>query len=158
MRAILRQLLKFPMRWSSGADRDQPWLARSLPVDCRATDGTHRWGGHYEALTVGRPRKHEAMHCNVFKKNSGMVDEALGFVDITCSDLARLSEWTPAQFQNHVGLVLEERRRRARGEISQGHLNDVIKAAGFAPTDEGLLADPDLLMGGALLRLSLIHI
>ena len=59
--AILRQLLKFPMRWSSGADRDQPWLARSLPVDCRATDGTHRWGGHYEVLTVERPRKHEAM-------------------------------------------------------------------------------------------------
>ena len=81
-----------------------------------------------------------------------MVDEALGFVDITCSELARLREWTPAQFQNHVALVLEERRRRARGEISQGHLKNVIKAAGFAPTDEGLLADPDLLMGGALLR------
>ena len=58
-----------------------------------------------------------------------MVDEALGFVDITCSEPARLSEWTPAQFQNHVALVLEERRRRARGEISQGHLVDVIKAA-----------------------------
>ena len=91
-------------------------------------------------------------HCNVFKKNGGMVDEALGFVDITCSEPARLSEWTPAQFQNHVGLVLEERRRRARGEILQGHLNDVIKAAGFAPTDESLLADPVLLLGGALLR------
>ena len=61
-----------------------------------------------------------------------MVDEALGFVDITCSELARLREWTPAQFQNHVALVLEERRRRARGEISQGHLVDVIKAAGDA--------------------------
>ena len=59
-------------------------------------------------------------HCNVFKKGSGMVDEALGFVDITCSELARLREWTPAQFQNHVALVLEERRRRARGEVSQG--------------------------------------
>ena len=71
-------------------------------------------------------------HCNVFKKNSGMVDGALGFVDVTCSDLARLNEWTPAQFQNHVGLVLEERRRKARGEISQGDLVDVIKAAGDA--------------------------
>ena len=59
--AIMRQLLKFPMRWSSGADRDQPWLARSLPVDCRATDGTLRWGGHYEVLPVERPRKHAAM-------------------------------------------------------------------------------------------------
>ena len=71
-------------------------------------------------------------HCNVFKKESGMGDEALGFVDITCSELARLREWTPAQFQNHVALVLEERRRKARGEISQGHLVDVIKAAGDA--------------------------
>ena len=61
-----------------------------------------------------------------------MVDGALGFVDVTCSGLARLNEWTPAQFQNHVALVLEERRRRARGEISQGHLVDVIKAAGDA--------------------------
>ena len=59
--AIMRQLLKFPMRWRSGADRDQPWLARSLPVDCRATDGTLRWGGHYEMLPVERPRKHAAM-------------------------------------------------------------------------------------------------
>ena len=61
-----------------------------------------------------------------------MVDAALGLMDMTCSDLARLSEWTPAQFQNHVVLVFEERRRRARGEISQGHLVDVIKAAGDA--------------------------
>ena len=61
-----------------------------------------------------------------------MVDETLGFVDITCPEPARLSEWTPAQFQNHVGLVSEERRRKARGEISQGHLVDVIKAAGDA--------------------------
>ena len=61
LRATLRQLAKFPMRWSSGADRDQPWLARSLPVDCRATDGTLRCGGHYEVLPVERPRKHAAM-------------------------------------------------------------------------------------------------
>ena len=60
LRAILRQLLKFPMRWSSGADRDQPWLVRSLPVDCRATDGALRWGGHYE-VPVERPRTHAAM-------------------------------------------------------------------------------------------------
>ena len=59
-------------------------------------------------------------HCNCFKKNSGMVDGALGFVDVTCSGLARLKVWTPAQFQNHVGLALEERRRKARGEVSQG--------------------------------------
>ena len=52
---------KFPMRWSSGAARDQPWLVRSLPVDCRATDGTLRWGGHYEMLPVERQRKHAAM-------------------------------------------------------------------------------------------------
>ena len=61
LRAALRQLAKFPMRWSSGADRDQPWLVRRLPVDCRATDGTLRWGGHYEMLPVERPRKHAAM-------------------------------------------------------------------------------------------------
>ena len=50
-----------------------------------------------------------------------MVDGALGFVDVTCSGLARLRVWTPAQW-----------RRKARGEISQGHLVDVIKAAGDA--------------------------
>ena len=61
LRATLRQLAKFPMRWSSGADRDQPWLVRSLPVDCRATDGALRWGGHCELLAVERPRKHAAM-------------------------------------------------------------------------------------------------
>ena len=62
-------------------------------------------------------------HCNCFKKNSGMVDGALGFVDVTCSGLARLRVWTPAQFQNHVGLALEERRRKARGGISQGSIS-----------------------------------
>ena len=53
--AIADRPWKFLMRWSPGADRGQPWLARSLPVDCRATDGTLRWGGHYEVLTVERP-------------------------------------------------------------------------------------------------------
>ena len=91
-------------------------------------------------------------HCNVFKKGSGMVDEALGFVDITCSELERLREWTPAEFQRNVESVLEARRLWARREITKTTLGDVIKAAGFAPTDEGLLADADLLMGGALLR------
>ena len=62
-------------------------------------------------------------YCKCFKKNSGMVDGALGFVDVTCSGLARLRVWTPAQFQNHVGLALEERRRKARGEISQGSIS-----------------------------------
>ena len=59
--AIADRPWKFLMRWSRGADRCQPWLARSLPVDCRATDGTLRWGGHYEVLPVERPRKHAAM-------------------------------------------------------------------------------------------------
>ena len=77
-----------------------------------------------------------------------MVDGALGFVDITCSELARLREWTPAEFQRNVESVLEARRLWARREITKTTLGDVIKAAGFAPTDEGLLADPDLLMGG----------
>ena len=48
-----------------------------------------------------------------------MVDEALGFVDITCSELARLSEWTPAQFQNHVGLVLEEAALGTRRDLAR---------------------------------------
>ena len=48
--------------------------------------------------------------------------------------------------------MLEARRLWARREITKTTLGDVIKAAGFAPTDEGLLADPDLLMDGALLR------
>ena len=52
---------EFLMRGSLGADRGQPWLARSLPVDCRATDGALRWGGHCEVLAVERPRKHAAM-------------------------------------------------------------------------------------------------
>ena len=76
-------------------------------------------------------------HCHCFKKNSGMVDGALGFVDITCSGLARLRGWTPAKFQRNVESVLEARRLWARREItkttiSQGHLVDVIKAAGDA--------------------------
>ena len=81
-----------------------------------------------------------------------MLDEALGLVDITCSELERLREWTPSEFQRNVESVLEARRLWARREVTKTTLGDVIKAAGFAPTDEGLLADPDLLMGGALLR------
>ena len=71
------------------------------------------------------------------RKGAGKVDEALGFVDITCSELERLREWTPAEFQRNVESVLEARRLWARREItkttiSQGHLVDVIKAAGDA--------------------------
>ena len=84
----------------------------------------------------------------VFKKGSGMVDDAMGFVDITCAELERLREWTPAEFQRNVESVLEARRLWARREITKTTLGDVSKAVGFAPTDEGLLADPDLLMGG----------
>ena len=29
-------------------------------------------------------------HCHCFKKNSGMVDGALGFVDVTCSGLVHV--------------------------------------------------------------------
>ena len=61
-----------------------------------------------------------------------MVDEALGFVDITCSELARLREWTPAEFQRNVESVLEARRLWARREITKTTLGDVIKAAGFS--------------------------
>ena len=66
-----------------------------------------------------------------------MVDGALGFVDVTCSGLARLKVWTPAQFQNHVGLALEERRRKARGEISQGSISSRPLAT---PCDSALSA------------------
>ena len=38
--------------------------------------------------------------------------------------------------------------KRARGEITKRRLVDVIKAAGFAPTGEGLLADRELLANG----------
>ena len=84
-----------------------------------------------------------------------MVDEALGFVDITCSELARLREWTPAEFQRNVESVLEARRLWARREITKTTLGDVIKAVGFAPTDEGLLADRDPLRGGTFAALVL---
>ena len=73
-------------------------------------------------------------------------------MDITCSELARFREWTPAEIQRNVETVLEMRRLYARREITKNTLGNVIKTAGFAPIDEGLLADPDLLMGGALLR------
>ena len=43
-------------------------------------------------------------HCNVFKKGSGMVDEALGFVDITCSELERLKEEVKSATENEKWL------------------------------------------------------
>ena len=135
LRAIMRQLLVGPDSFSCAGVlvpiEVNPGLRvayqLTAALQTALTDGEGimkclQWNGH------GSMRPCFG-HCNVFKKGSGMVDEALGFVDITCSELARLREWTPAQFQNHVALVLEERRRRARGEISQGHLVDVIKAA-----------------------------
>ena len=65
--------------------------------------------------------------CNVLKKNAGMDDEALGFMDITCSGHARLKGWTPA-----VESVLETRRLLARRETTKGRWEKVIKAAGCA--------------------------
>ena len=46
----------------------------------------------------------------------------------------------PGEFQRNVESVLEARRRWARREIAKERLDEVIKAAGFWPIDEGLLA------------------
>jgi len=158
LRSFLRQLLIGPLSFSCAgvvvplevnpAARVAFQLTAALQTAITDGEGIAKclqWNGH------GSMRPCFG-HCNVFRKNAGMADDTLGFVDITCSDRAPLREWTPAEFQRNIESVLEARRQRDRLEISQERLDDVIKAAGFAPTAEGLLADSDLLQGGTFIR------
>ena len=98
-----------------------------------------QWNGHSSMRPCWR-------HANVFKKNAGMVDTALGYVDITCSDVRSLRLWKPAQFFRTLDEVLEARRSLGAGEHgwTNTRLKAVIKSAGFSPTPTGLLADLDL--------------
>ena len=63
-----------------------------------------QWDGHGSMRT-------SFGHSNVVKKNSGIADETLGFVDITCSDRARLGEWTP-----YIQIVAEDKARKDAAE------------------------------------------
>ena len=158
LRSFLRQLLIGPLSFSCAgvvvplevnpAARVAFQLTAALQTAITDGEGIAKclqWNGH------GSMRPCFG-HCNVFRKNAGMADDTLGFVDITCSDRARLREWTPTEFQRNVESVLEARRQRDRREMKQERLDDVIKAAGFAPTAEGLLADSDLLLGATFIR------
>ena len=98
-----------------------------------------QWSGHGSLRPDWR-------HANVFKKNSGMADGALGYVDITCSDPRKLRPWTQVQFLRTIDAVLADRRRLAAGARgwTKTRLKEVIKTAGFCPTPTGLLADVEL--------------
>ena len=98
-----------------------------------------QWNGHGSMRPCWR-------HANVFRKDAGMVDAALGYVDITCSDPLSLRPWTPAQLARTLDQVLDARDRLATRERgwSQARVNRVIKHAGFCPTPTGLLVDLDL--------------
>ena len=102
LRAIMRQLLVGPDSFSCAGVlvpievnlglRVAYQLTAALQTALSDGEGIAKclqWNGHASMRPcVG--------HCNVFKKGSGMVDEALGFVDITCSEHDRLRVWTPA--------------------------------------------------------------
>ena len=95
-----------------------------------------QWNGHGSMRPDWR-------HANIFKKGRGMTDDALGYVDITCSDPRKLRPWTQVQFFRTIDAVLADRRRLAAGERgwNKTRLLQVIKTAGFWPTSTGLLAD-----------------
>ena len=85
-------------------------------------------------------------HCNVFRKDSGMEDDALGYVDITCSDYAKLRPWPRAQFRRTIDTVLQARDSLAKREAGWNatRLANLITHAGFKPTPQGILADVEL--------------
>ena len=76
-----------------------------------------QWNGHGSL----RP---DFVYSNVFKKGSGMADEALGYVDITCSDSTRLRPWTVEAWNKNIDDVLEYRQERQAGRILQGRLKE----------------------------------
>lgn len=96
-----------------------------------------QWNGHGSL----RP---DFVNSNVFKKNGGMADEGLGYVEITCSDSTRIREWSDDAWHKNIDDVLACRQERAAGRITQTRLNQTITAAGFCPTADGLLADLEL--------------
>ena len=83
-------------------------------------------------------------HSNVLKKKTGMDDDAaLGYIDITCSDYAKLRPWARAQFRRTIDTVLQARHSLANREAGWNakRLNNLITHAGFKPTPQGILAD-----------------
>ena len=84
------------------------------------------------------------MHSNIFKKHSGMEDEELGYVSITCSQRDRLRRWSVSDLHANIDRIREERRRHERGELRTTALKTIIKAAGWHPSESGVMADDEL--------------
>ena len=85
-------------------------------------------------LTMERPRKHDAMRwaLSLFQEEQRYGRWGAGLRGRNVIGPRETQGLDASQFQKCVGLASEERRRKARGEISQGHLVDVITAAGYA--------------------------
>mgnify|MGYP003313008692 CR=1 FL=1 len=70
--------------------------------------------------------------------------EGGGDVEIDCSDRSLMRKWDRDRWYSNIDAVLDARRRHANGEMTQTELNKRIKAAGYCPTPNGLLADREL--------------
>ena len=76
-----------------------------------------------------------AMHNNVFKKDAGMSDAAVNFVEITCTDPAQLRQ--VCKYRQSAG--------REKNLHWSTKLANLITAAGFCCTEHGLLADGNMI-------------
>ena len=114
----------------------QAVLSTCLP-DGEGLQKCLEWNGHASMRPCFR-------HCNVYKKGSGMKDAALGYVDITCSNPARLRRWSAERWLENIDEVLAARRRFQRKEINKTALAAVIKSSGYRVTKHGYLADMQL--------------
>ena len=83
---------------------------------------------------------------NVYKKGSTMPRRSDGYVDICESDPRKLRYRTAAQVSNDVDLVLGAKRSLSANEPgwNKTRLKLVVTAAGFSPTEHGLIADATL--------------
>lgn len=83
-------------------------------------------------------------HFNVWRKDSDLAHRREGHVEIDCSDPRCFKVWRQADLNLCVDAIVETRRRRVAGEVTQSHLDSLQEAWGFTCSSTGLLADARL--------------
>lgn len=81
------------------------------------------------------------LHYNVWKKGSDAAWRDDGGVEITCADYGKFKCWSTAKFEAAIDMLLEAKRQVARRELTQQSYTTLTSAYGFAPSEEGVLAD-----------------
>jgi hypothetical protein len=96
----------------------------------------HRMGWDWKGASSLKPCW---KHFNVFKKDSGLAHRKPGFVEIDCTDPARLRSWSASQVYRAVDAVAAAAGKVAAGTMSKTDFEELEKSVGINDNGNGML-------------------